>query len=136
MANVLYPKFKGSLGAGLIDFLESGLEVKAILVDLANYTYNSTHEFVSSVAGSARVATALLENISWDTDLALFDSDNPVFPAVAGASIEAVILYIDTGVEASSPLVGFWDTGITGAPYTPSGNDLEVFVPVGGWFAL
>jgi hypothetical protein len=137
VTNALYPKFKGALGIGSVDLSDPYLEIRAILVDLGNYTFNVSHEFLSSVAGGARVAVSdPLENVVWDQDLATLNSDDPVLPAVAGASIESVILFIDTGNEATSRLVAYYDTNITGAPLTPTSKDVQIFVPEDGWFAL
>lgn len=137
MANALYPKFKGQLGLGTIDLSDPYLVVRAIAVDTADYVYDAAHEFLSDVPAAARVAlTEALENVDWDPDTARFDSDDPTFSAVSGDTIEALILFIDTGVEATSRLIMFQDTDITGAPATPTGGDIAVFVDANGWFTL
>jgi len=56
----------------------------------------------------------------------LFDAADISYPAVTGDPAEALILYIDTGVEATSPLVMYMDTGVTGLPVTPNGGDINV----------
>jgi hypothetical protein len=57
------------------------------------------------------------------------------FTAVTGDVSEAVILYKDTGVAATSPLIAYIDTA-TGLPVTPNGGDITVTVPASGWFSL
>ncbi|MNC44515.1 hypothetical protein D3C75_934250 [compost metagenome] len=47
------------------------------------------------------------------------------FTAVTGASIEAIVIYADTGTESTSPLIAFIDTA-TGLPITPNGGDIIV----------
>lgn len=47
------------------------------------------------------------------------------FTSVSGASIEAIIIYKDTGTESTSPLIAFIDTA-TGLPITPNGGDIIV----------
>ena len=47
------------------------------------------------------------------------------FTDVTGASIEAIIIYSDTGTEATSPLIAYIDTA-TGLPITPNGGDIIV----------
>jgi len=47
------------------------------------------------------------------------------FTSVTGASIEAIVLYKDTGTDSTSPLIAFIDTA-TGLPITPNGGDIIV----------
>jgi hypothetical protein len=53
------------------------------------------------------------------------DAADITFTAVSGASIEAIIIYVDSGTEATSPLIAFIDTA-TGLPITPNGGDIIV----------
>ena len=104
--------------------------IKAVLIDLADYTPNLvTHDFLDDVPAAARggtpqtLASKTLTVISTGV---VFDAANPVFPAVAGPdSYEAVLLYRDTGVESTSPLIWLEDQG-TGLPVTASGVDITV----------
>lgn len=135
MANAIYPKYKqAAIGGGANHDLIGG-NVKAMLIDLADYTYSASHEFLSDVAGAGIVATS--PNLSTKTNTnGAFDSDNPTFSLVTGDPCEALILYIDTGVAGTSRLVFFQDTGVTGLPVTPSGGDIIVQVDAAGWFIL
>lgn len=106
MANVIYPKFKEqALQAGVN--LSSG-NIKAVLVDLADYTYSAAHEFLSDVAAAGRVATSA--NLASKTFTnGTFDSADPSFTAATGDQCEALILYIDTGTPGTSRLIAFID---------------------------
>jgi len=122
MANALYNKARQR-------FLEGGINwttdtVKAVLVDTGNYTFANTHEFFSSVPVGARVGAIQTLANKASTDGAA-DADDLVFPSVAGASIEAIILYKDTGTEATSPLIAYIDTA-SGLPVTPNSGDINV----------
>ena len=119
MANVKYSKWLESLLADLL----SG-DVKAVLVDLADYTFSATHEFLTSVPAGARVATSANIASKTVTD-GVFDGGDVTFNTVSGDPSEAVILYHDTGVEATSRLVAFIDTA-TGLPVTPNGGNINV----------
>ena len=55
MANAIYPLAKKQMLQGGIN-LSSG-NVKVALIDLADYTYSSAHEFLSDVAGVSIVGT-------------------------------------------------------------------------------
>jgi hypothetical protein len=133
MANALYPKFKEQALQGGVN-LSSG-NIKAVLVDLADYTYSAAHEFLSDVAAGGRVATS--GNLASKTFTnGVFDSADPSFTAVTGDVSEALILYIDTGTPSTSRLIGFYDTGVSGLPVTPNGGDINITVNASGWFAL
>jgi hypothetical protein len=132
MASALYTPFKKLLLDGDIDLLTDN--IKVVLVDAADYTFSAAHDFLDDVAAGARVATS--GNLaSKTTTSGSFDSDNVTFTAVTGDVSEAVILYKDTGVAATSPLIAYIDTA-TGLPVTPNGGDITVTVPASGWFSL
>lgn len=133
MANALYPSFKAALLAGSVDL--SSVNVKVVLVDLADYTYSSAHDFLDDVAAGGRVATS--GNLASKTLTGgVFDSADPVFTGATGDQAEALILYVDTGTAATSRLIAFYDTGVTGLPVTPNSGDINVTVNASGWFSL
>lgn len=133
MANALYPKFKEQALQGGVN-LSSG-NMKAALLDLADYTYAAAHEFLSDVPVAARVATSgNLTSKSFTNGT--FDSADFSFAAVTGGVSEALIVFIDTGTASTSRLIGFYDTGVTGLPVTPNGGDINITVNASGWFAL
>ncbi len=135
MANAVYPKYKEALISGSSNISLSSGNVKAILVDTADYTYSSAHDFLDDVPGGAIVATS--SNLGTKTVTnGVFDSADFTFSAVTGDQSEALILYIDTGSSATSRLVAYIDTGVTGLPVTPNGGDINVTVNASGWFAL
>ncbi len=134
MANALYPKWKEALLQGSSNSTLNGT-VKAALVDLADYTYNAAHDFLDDVPGGAIVATSAALASKTYTD-GLFDAANASFTAVTGDVSEAVILYIDTGSSATSRLVAFFDTGVTGLPVTPNGGDINLNFNASGIFQL
>jgi hypothetical protein len=137
MANALYPKTKAKFLQALIDLSDPYLDIKAVLVDTGQYTYSAAHEFLSDVPAGARIAISdALVNVTVDADTAAFDSDDPIIAGVTGDTIEAIVLFVDTGVAATSALIMFQDTNITGAPLTPTGGNVQIFVDATGWFVL
>lgn len=135
MANAIYPKYKQALLNNDANSELDASNVKLLLVDLADYTYSSSHEFLSDVAVAGRVASS--GNLgSKTTTNGVFDSADPAFTAVTGDPCEAVIIYVDTGTAATSRLVAFYDTGVTGLPVTPNGGDINVTVNASGYFSL
>jgi hypothetical protein len=133
LSNRIYPATKKL-------FLDADLDlsvdtIKVALIDLADYTYNSAHDFFNDVPGAAVVGTpqALA---SKTTTGGVFDAADVTFTAVSGDPCEALIIYKDTGNAATSPLIAFIDTGVTGLPVTPSGGDIQVQWNASGIFAL
>jgi hypothetical protein len=123
MANALFDK-------GRQRFLEGQLvwttdTIKAVLVDTGTYTLNLTaHEFLADIGAGARVSTSGAFTGKSATGGAA-DANDITFTSVTGASIEAIVIYKDTGVDATSPLLAFIDTA-TGLPITPNGGDIIV----------
>ena len=133
MANALYPKFKeGILQSAANTNMSSGT-VKVALVDTGTYTYSATHQFYSSVTGV--VGTPQTLGTKTFTN-GLFDAADVTFPAVTGNSAEALIIYIDTGSAATSPLIAYLDTGITNMPVSPNGGDISITWNASGIFQL
>lgn len=132
MANALYPKWKEAIVQASSNSSLGGT-VKVALVDTGTYTYSSAHEFQSSLSGV--VGTAQTLGTKTYTN-GVFDAADVTFTAVSGSSVEALVIYIDTGSSATSRLVAYIDTGVTGLPVTPNGGDIGITWNVSGIFAL
>jgi hypothetical protein len=133
MANSLYPKWKEALLQNSSNSALTGT-VKAALVDTGTYTYSSAHEFLTSLTGVVGTAQTIGATKTY-TD-GVFDGGDVTYTAVTGNSVEALVLYIDTGTAGTSRLVAFIDTGVTGLPVTPNGGDISVTWNASGIFAL
>jgi hypothetical protein len=134
MANALFPKWKEQLLQFTANNNLSAGTVKVALVDTGVYTYNSADQFYTSVS-SAVVGTPQTIGSKTFTN-GVFDGADATFTAVTGASIEALVLYVDTGTAATSPLVAYIDTSVTGLPVTPNGGDISITWNASGIFAL
>ena len=123
MANALYDSARQR-------FLEAGLHwgtatIKAVLVDATDYTVNlATHVFLSDISATGRVATSGAFTGKATTGGAA-DANDVTFTSVSGDSIEAIVIYSDSGDPATSPLIAYIDTA-TGLPITPNGGDIIV----------
>lgn len=122
MANAIYPKWKEGLMQGSANTALTGT-LKAALVDAGTYTYSAAHQFYSSVSGVQGTPVALTTKSYTN---GVLDADDLTWTLVSGVSAEAIILYIDTGVAGTSPLVAYLDTGYTGLPVTPNGGNITV----------
>jgi len=134
MANAIYPKYKETiLGAATNTNLLSGT-VKVALVDTGVYTYSAAHQFLTSLTGV--VGTAQTIGATKSVTNGVFDGGDVTFPTVTGNTVEALVIYVDTGTGSTSPLVAYIDTSVTGLPVTPNGGDITVTWNASGIFAL
>lgn len=122
MANTLYNEARRL-------FLEAGINwdtdsIKAMLIDTGEYNFSASHQNLNDVAAIARVTPGVALNTSTTTEGAA-DADDVTFSAVSGPSIEAILIYKDTGTESTSTLLAWLDTA-TGLPITPNGGDIIV----------
>jgi hypothetical protein len=123
MANALY-------GLGREGFLGADVDwdadtIKAVLVDTALYTVSiDVDQFLSNIVAGARIAISAALSTKTKA-LGVANAANVVYSAVSGASVEAVVIYQDTGVEATSRLIAYIDTA-TGLPVTPNGGDINL----------
>lgn len=134
MANALYPLWKQQLLQFTANNNLSAGTVKVALIDTGTYTYSAAHQFWSS-ASAASVGTPQTINTKTFTN-GTFDGDNVTFTAVTGNSVEALIIFIDTGTAGTSPLVAYIDTSVTGLPVTPNGGDITITWNASGIFTL
>lgn len=123
MANALYDKARQRFLEGQINWLTD--TIKVYLIDSPTYNAQlTTHEYLSDVALSARVAGPVtLTNKSTAGGAA--DANDVTFTSVSGSQLEFILIYKDTGTEATSPLIALIDTA-NGLPITPNGGDIIV----------
>lgn len=120
MANKFYPKGAQKLLSGAINFPAD--TIKAVLVP-AGYTFSAAHEYVSelgTVVGTAQTLTTKTVTNG------VFDADDVAYTALAaGNTVQAVVLYKDSGNAGTSPLIAFFDE-VTGFPFATNGGDLSI----------
>lgn len=56
----------------------------------------------------------------------LLDAADATFTTVTGDVSKAIVLWLDTGVESTSRLFAYIDTGVTGLPVTPNGGNINI----------
>lgn len=123
MANSLYDKGRDEFANGNIDWVNDTVDLQ--FVDEADYTVNlTTDEDFADVTMAGRVgsSTALA---SKSTSAGTVDAADTTVSSVSGDQFESIVLYKDTGTEATSTLICNIDTA-TGLPFTPSGGDIQV----------
>lgn len=121
MANTLYDLGRKAFLDADIDYLVD--TIKVALVDTGTYTFSQAHQFYSSVSAGV-VGTP--QTLATKTSTAgVADADDVTFTSVSGNSVEALVIYKDTGVAGTSPLIAYIDTA-TGLPVTPNGGDITI----------
>lgn len=133
MANSLYDKWKEQLLQFTANNNLSAGTVKVALVT-AGYTYTSSDQFYSSVSASVVGTPQILGTKTFTNGV--FDAADVNFTAVTGSQVVSLVVYIDTGSAATSPLVAFIDTSVTNLPVTPNGGDITITWNASGIFAL
>lgn len=120
MASGLYDSAREAFLAGDLDWDADDIKVAAI--DVADYTVDlAADDNLDDIPGAAIVATSA--NLSGKTVVdGTADASDVTFTAVSGDSIEALVVYQDSGVASTSKLIAYIEAG----PVTPTGADIEV----------
>lgn len=119
MANKFYPLGAEKILSGQINFPAD--TIKATLVTSA-YTYSATDEFLSSLGALVGPQVTLTGKTVGG---GVFNADDLEFGAIApGSTIKALVLYVDMGSAATSPLLCYFDE-VTGFPFTTNGGDVN-----------
>lgn len=126
MANALYAKGRQGFLEGAIAWLTD--DIRMILIDTGAYTPNlATHDFLNDIPAGARISVSPALTGKTSTD-GVADATDPVFTAVTGTTVEAIVVYKHTGSDATARLIAWLDTQ-TGLPFTPNGGDVTYQIP-------
>lgn len=131
MANALYGKGRNAFLTGAIDWVSG--DIKATLIDTGTYVLGGnidTHQYMNldTVAAAAKIATVALTTTA---ALGVADASDATFTLVTGATVEAIIIWLDSGTGGTTQsgtgdlLIAYIDSA-TGLAVTPSGGDIEV----------
>jgi hypothetical protein len=132
MASVLYPKFKEALLQGTYNL--SSAVVRAVLIDTGTYTYDAAHNFYDDLAGVVGTESGAFASKTFTNGT--FSAANITFSAVTGATVEAIVLFVDTGTAGTDALIAYIDSASSGLPVTPNGGDIAVTWSGSGIFSL
>lgn len=135
MGNALYGKGRNKFARGDINWLASaGDTIRVMLVDQALYSPSiDANEFFSDIASGARFGNSgghtradMPQLTLIDPVLGVCDANDVTFSTVpAGSAMEYIVIFKDTGVDGTSPLLALIDT-CTGLPITPNGGDIQI----------
>lgn len=124
----LYPK-----GAAHLLGLATQIDLVTDTIKYLFYssTYNGAHEFVSDLTGASIVARSGALAGKTVTS-GVFVANNSSITAVTGSAFAELVLYKDTGVDSSSPLICIFDV----PTFTPTGADISVIWNASGLFSI
>lgn len=126
MSNAWYDKALTRVGSGLLD-LNALSNPKIIAIESGLYSFSQSHEYLSDVIASSRIATTAMASVVFGTVEGWLDAADVVFTSpTASKEVVSLIIFEDTGVEATSPLLIFVDDANILPITTESGKDLEI----------
>ena len=125
MANAMYDRCKESLISQnpSIDLDTDTIKVAMVT---SGYTFNAAHQFYSDLTPGSNVVGTPGTLASKTVANGVFDAADLTFTAVTGSAVAAYVIYKDTGVAGTSPLIAFYDTVSSGLPVTPNGGDIQI----------
>lgn len=123
MANRFYDK-------GINAFNLAGINaptdtIKADLVSTAYTPNTTTDQFHSTVTSSGGIIAAGVALSSKSSAAGTLSAANVIWTAVASGTGSYIVVWKDTGTDATSPLICLFDVG-TGLPVVANGGDITV----------
>jgi hypothetical protein len=124
MSNVMYGKGLGKFLTKDIDYINDRIMVS--LVSLVNYTPQfDVDEFLSDIPANTIIASEVLTGKATNS-LGVADADDIIFNSVSGlVLIDAVIVWFNTFIVETSPLILFYDDS-SNLPITPNGDNVSI----------
>lgn len=115
--------------------------IAAMFIDNADDTVTAADADLSAVVAAAREpAAASCPSLGTKTvgsvGTGVFDAADTVFTALTGDQAEQLIIFKNTGVDATSIILAQWDTFTSGMPVTPNGGDVTVVWNASGIFSF
>jgi len=123
MASAVYPPFLVTLLSGGANL--TSLDVKAVLLDTATYTYNAAHNMYDDLSGVVATETGALGSKTVGVvGTGVFDAADGTVTSATGTSAEAVAVFIDRGGAATADdLISYNELS---SAVTPNGGNITV----------
>ena len=126
MANALYDLGRQGFLDGNISWTSN--TIKVVGVDTGAYTPNlGTNQFLSDIPSGARIFTSPALSGKTSTS-GVADANDVTITGVTGTTVEAIVIYQDTGTVGTSRLIAYIDTA-SGLVLTPNGSDVTITWP-------
>ncbi len=109
-------------------------DFRVVAVDSA-YTFDSAHNFLDDVTDRVGISSLLASKTSTDGNAV---SANPTITGPVSGPIAGCWLFRDTGVEATSDLIAWYDTTTNGQPMSVETGTADVILRIrdGLWFRI
>lgn len=138
MANALYYSHRNGIQGSYATPVDLDADtIKFAAIDHADVTPDvATHDFLDDLSAGVvdSLSAALASKTIGVVGVGVFDAADlePAWTAMTGDQFESLTMLKDTGTPGTSPLIAYWDTGVTGLPFTPSGGDVNLVFAAGG----
>lgn len=123
MATSFYSPARAKMLAGGLDWVNGTFKVQ--LIDSGAYTFNASHQYLSSIPSGARIGPATEITNKVITADGSADADDTTVLAVTGASVEALVIYKQGVDDTDSELIVWIDQG-TGFPFDPNTGNVII----------
>jgi hypothetical protein len=115
MANALYDSGREGFLDGSIVW--SSGDIRAMLV-LSTYTFSAAHKFIADLGAVDNGRSASLASKTVTSGVA--DAADTSLVATAATASKAIVLFQQTGSDATARLIAYIDTPTSGLPFTPA----------------
>ncbi len=123
MSNAMYSLAKQALMSQSPALNLSSDNIKVALVG-ASYAVNlATHQYVTDLGANIIARSGNLTAVT--VLLGIFNAAAVLYALLTGAAVDFLVIYKDTGSDATSPLIYYIDTA-TGLPFTPNGTNATI----------
>jgi hypothetical protein len=134
MANILFDAYRNSLIGKTSDYsarVDFDTDtIKAGFQDEGTATPAAGNVFITSFSSGLVPAFASCVTLTSPTvgvvAAGTVDAADTLFTALTGASVEGIVIFKNVTVVGDSPGLAYFNTGITGVPFTPSGGDVTI----------
>lgn len=144
MANFLFDPFRNSLIGKTSDYAArvdmDGDTIKSSFIDEGTAVPAAANVFVTTFSTALIPAFASSVTLTSPTvgvvAAGTFDAADTTFTALSGASVEGIFIFKNVTVVGDSPNLVYFNTGVTGMPFTPSGGDVTIQWNASGIFQV
>jgi hypothetical protein len=126
LANHLYPLGKQRILEGSIAALTDTLKLAMVT---SAYVESDAHQWFSDLAGVVGTPVALASKTTGVPTGGVLNAASVTFPSVAsGSTVVGLVIYKDTGVAGTSPLIAWYDTkgDSTAISIVTNGGDITI----------
>lgn len=112
MANIPYPSGRQAFATKQINWVSDAISVVLLK---SSYVYNAAHDFLNDIAAGHRIVAVGLTGKTASGGV-LFAANAVTAAVAAGSTVERLVIYLNTGNEATSTLIMHMDHASDGTP--------------------